>query len=89
MPKHEPERTCIFCRKKGTKDNFYKLVLKKDGEIVVCNNNNIDGRGLYICKNRDCISGMVKAKSLSRVLKRNIAQSVYREIESELNKFEC
>lgn len=84
MPKHEPERTCIFCRKKGTKDNFYKIVISKDGKFAVETDKKLDGRGAYICKNETCVSGMIKAKSLSKVLKKNILPSVYEEIKNEL-----
>ena len=35
MKKSSPERTCIVCRKKGTKENFFKVVKNKNGEVCL------------------------------------------------------
>lgn len=84
MAKHEPERTCIVCRKKSTKDNFFKIIVNKNGEISVCADSHACGRGLYICKDGSCIDNLIKQKSLSKVLKRNVPQEVYEEIYGQL-----
>ncbi len=85
MQKKVPERTCIVCRKKGEKENFIKIVCNKNNEIHVEKDKKLDGRGAYICKNPECIKKCIKQKSLSRVFKRNVDESVYEEFENEFS----
>ena len=51
----KPERTCVVCRKKGTKENFLKVVKNKNVEFLIEREVKLDGRGAYICKNSECI----------------------------------
>ena len=74
------ERTCVVCRKKGTKDNFIKVVFNKNKEVFIEKDKKIDGRGAYICKNIDCVTKCLKNKSLSKSFKYNIPQEFYEEI---------
>lgn len=80
----QPERTCIACRKKGTKDNFLKLVVNKSGEIKIEKDKKLEGRGVYLCKNPECIKLCIKNRSINRVLKRNVDQKIYEELKNEI-----
>ena len=83
MQEKEPERSCIACRHKGTKDEFLKIVMSKSGEVQIEKDKKLDGRGAYICKNINCANLAKKSKSLSRVFKRNIPIEIYEEILNE------
>ena len=52
--KHVPHRTCITCRKTGSKTDFVRLVNTSDGNIEIDEKGKKAGRGAYICKNREC-----------------------------------
>lgn len=82
--KHIPERTCIVCRKKGDKSNFFKVVLNKSGEVAILGETQLCGRGAYICKNAECILKAKKTRALSRVFKTSIPDEIYGELESKL-----
>lgn len=84
MKTHQPERTCIVCRKKGTKDNFLKIVKNKDGEIHLETNKRLDGRGAYICKSEECVSLAEKKRALNRAFKTEVKTEVYQEIANGL-----
>ena len=43
----KPERTCIVCRKKSTKESFLKVVKNKNGEFFIERDVKLDGRGAY------------------------------------------
>lgn len=73
----QPERTCVVCRKKGTKDNFIKVVKNKSGEFLIEDGMRLDGRGAYICKNEDCITKSKKTKAFARVFKTNVPLELY------------
>ena len=81
MQKHEPERTCIVCRKKSDKSNFIKIVRNKNGEILIEKEKKLDGRGAYICKNENCLKTCRKSKALNRVFKVAIPENIYEGIE--------
>lgn len=80
----EPIRTCIVCRKKGTKDNFFKIVKNKDGNILVETGKKLEGRGAYICKDEECILKCEKSKALNRTFKTNVSSEIYGEIKWNL-----
>ena len=80
---NKPERTCIACRSKGSKENFIKVVKNKTGEFMVERHKKLDGRGAYICKDESCIKICKTKKSLNRVFKQNIKDDVYEELLNE------
>ena len=79
----KPERTCIVCRKKGTKDNFIKVVKNKDNKFSIQKDERLDGRGAYICKSETCVCNCKKLKSLSRVFKQPVPVEFYEELINE------
>ena len=80
MSNHEPERTCIVCRKKGGKENFIKIVKNKSGEILIETDKKLDGRGAYICKDEKCLTACKSKKALNRVFKTAIPENIYEGI---------
>ena len=79
----KPERTCIVCRKKSTKESFLKVVKNKNGEFFIERDVKLDGRGAYICKNKECYEKCKKTKALNRAFKTNVPMSLYEELENE------
>ncbi|MFN3567773.1 MAG: YlxR family protein [Caldimicrobium sp.] len=55
MPKkgHQPERTCVACRKKTLKKELFRFVAI-DGIIILDEKGSLPGRGAYLCK--ECFS---------------------------------
>ena len=76
----KPERTCIVCRTKGEKSNFIKVVKNKNGEFAIEKDYRLDGRGAYICKNKDCYEKCLKTKALNRSFKTSVPISIYEEL---------
>lgn len=79
----KPERTCIACRKKGSKENFLKIVKNKNGEFMIQRDVQLDGRGAYICKKQECIEKCKKTKALNRVFKTVVPAEIYEELKDE------
>lgn len=84
MKIHKPERTCIVCRNKGTKDNFFKVTKNKNGEVLLEKDKKLDGRGAYICKNAECVKLCEKKHALNRVFKQEVNPQIYQELTNEL-----
>lgn len=49
---HIPVRTCVACRKKVSKLDMLRVVLK-DNQSKIDHKQNLSGRGAYVC-NEDC-----------------------------------
>ena len=47
---------CCVCRQMKGKDELIRVVKNKNGEIFVDETGKRDGRGAYICKDKDCLS---------------------------------
>ena len=54
-----PERTCVSCRKKGEKEDFFRIS-EKEGNYVFDKEMKIQSRGFYVCKSPSCIEKLSK-----------------------------
>ena len=57
-----PERMCVACRQMKPKNELVRIV--NTGEAVVIDSTGkLGGRGVYICRCKECISKSLKSKS--------------------------
>ncbi len=59
-----PERTCMCCRKKGNKEEFFRIS-KQDEKFIFDENYKVQSRGFYICKTLQCLEKLSKHKKIS------------------------
>lgn len=52
---HIPERTCIACRMKGPKKQFFKIVRTPEAQVLFDEFGKMDGRSIYLCKKFKCL----------------------------------
>ena len=76
----QPERTCAACRNKAQKQNLIRVVKNKQNEILIDETHKMNGRGMYICANDDCINKAVKSRAINRSFKTNVDDSIYEEL---------
>lgn len=74
--KHIPKRMCVGCRKMHNKNELIRIVIEKD-ELVIDKKHNIMSRGIYLCKNEECILNAQKKKALSRLIKKQVSDGFY------------
>lgn len=67
-PRHIPQRTCIACRKTTAKRELVRLVYLGEGGVDVDVTGKKSGRGAYLCPNRGCWEGAIKAGRLEYAL---------------------
>lgn len=60
--KKVPERMCVACRQMKPKTELLRIVNTADG-VVVDMTGKLNGRGVYLCRCKDCLSKALKAKS--------------------------
>ena len=74
---YKPQRTCMGCFQKKNKDELIRIVMNKDKEVYVDNTGKAEGRGIYICKDINCLEKLIKNKKLEKTLKINITKDIY------------
>ncbi len=88
--KIEPQRTCLGCGKKQAKRKLLRIACL-DGKIRLDREQNLPGRGVYLCLNDSCLSSLEtkrKIKLWQRALRHPVSQiqllNLKREIEQTL-----
>lgn len=83
--KKVPNRKCVSCGENKDKKSLVRIVKNKENEIFIDETGKANGRGMYICKNKECIDKAIKNKEIERSLKSKIEKDIYNELEEILN----
>ena len=78
--KQMPQRTCIGCMQKKDKNELIRIVKNKQNEIFVDTTGKKDGRGIYICKNIECLEKAIKTKRIEKKFEIQISEEIYNDI---------
>lgn len=84
--KKVPMRTCIGCRQAKNKKELIRVVKNKEGQVFVDLTGRQNGRGAYICANKDCLEKTIKTKSLEKTLKTAIDEEIITQLRSQLGE---
>lgn len=83
-----PMRQCVGCREMKPKKELIRIIRTSEDTMEVDISGKKNGRGAYICPDRECLSKAVKSKGLERSLKMSVPEEIFKEFEEELRKFE-
>lgn len=84
MEKKIPTRRCTGCGEHFPKNTLIRVLRTPEGEVVLDLVGKQNGRGAYICKSRDCLKKVRRAKRLESSLECSIPDEVYERMEKEL-----
>ena len=82
-PKKVPQRKCIGCGEMKDKKELMRVIKDASGGISLDLTGKKNGRGAYLCKNKDCLRKAVKNKGLERSFQMAIPNTVYESLEKE------
>ncbi len=68
MARNKFLRTCIICREPKEKDDLYRFTIV-NGEVTLDYYKKLEGRGFYVCKNKECLEKLNK-KVIAKNIKR-------------------
>ena len=77
-------RMCIICREHSDKKELLRIVKNKEGQIFVDKTGKANGRGAYICKDKNCFEKLKKTRGLNRAFKCEIPNEIYDKIGVEI-----
>ena len=66
MAKHIPMRMCVACRQMKPKSELIRLVPDGENEAILDKTQKIPARGVYLCRDAQCINLAKKKKLLER-----------------------
>ncbi|MFG6358727.1 MAG: YlxR family protein [Acetatifactor sp.] len=89
MVKKVPLRQCIGCGGMKNKKEMMRILKATDGTISLDVTGKKNGRGAYICTQRECLQLARKNKGLERSFKMSIPEEVYENLNKEFEDIEA
>ena len=59
-------RCCMACKIRKAKNDLIRIVNKENKHLVIDEKQNINSRGMYICKDKKCIERVLKTISKNK-----------------------
>lgn len=76
----ESLRMCCVCRQMKPKQDLIRVVKNKNGEIFVDETKKANGRGAYVCNDRECLNKLKKNRGFNKAFKGNVPEEIYEEV---------
>lgn len=89
MAKKIPLRQCVGCGEMKGKKNMMRVLKTVEDEICLDVTGKKNGRGAYVCRNRECLKQARKNRGLERSFKMSIPDNVYDSLEKEFENLEA
>ncbi len=80
-----PLRKCVGCCEMKPKRELVRVVKSPEGEISLDTTGKKNGRGAYICPEKECLDKARKAKRLEKALETQIPTAVYEDLEKRFD----
>ncbi len=75
-----PMRSCVVSNEKLPKKELIRIVKNKEGEVFVDPTGKMNGRGVYLKKDKDIILKAKESKILNRKLEILVPDEIYEEL---------
>lgn len=79
-----PLRKCTGCGQMKSKKEMLRVLKTTEGGIILDRTGKKNGRGAYLCCDRDCLEKAFKNRGLERSLKCQIPAEVAESLKKEL-----
>lgn len=86
--KKVPLRQCVGCGEMKPKKEMMRVLKTNEDEICLDVTGKKNGRGAYLCIQKDCLMKARKNKGLERSFKMGISTQVYDTLEKEFDSIE-
>lgn len=86
--KKVPLRQCIGCGEMKNKKDMMRVLKDAEGHICLDVTGKKNGRGAYLCKQKECLQKAHKNKGLERSFKMSIPDEVYNTLDKEFETIE-
>ena len=87
--KKVPLRKCTGCGQMKSKREMLRVLKTTENEILLDRTGKKNGRGAYLCCNRECLGKAFKNRGLERSLKCQIPVEIIESLKKELVESEA
>lgn len=84
--KNLPKRTCIGCNEIKLKKELIRVVKNKEGQIFLDKTGKANGRGAYVCNNKNCLEKAIKTKRLERTFETKMTEEIYEQLREMIER---
>lgn len=81
----QPLRKCAGCGLMKEKRELTRVVKTDQGTVEIDGTGKKNGRGVYLCKDPECLRKAQKSRALERSLKCSVSPDVYEELRRQLH----
>ncbi len=85
--KHIPLRKCVACGESKPKGELWRVVLT-DEKLILDKTGRLNGRGAYICRNKECLELAVRRKGFDKSFRMTVPKEFYESLEGEISNEE-
>ena len=83
-------RTCIVCRQKNVKSEFFRIV-SKENKAYYDKTQKENARGIYLCRNINCLEKCIKLIDKNKLnlkvsVDKESLKSIIKDVENELGE---
>jgi predicted RNA-binding protein YlxR (DUF448 family) len=82
-----PMRKCVGCMESKPKRELIRIVAEDHGAKVDLTGK-ANGRGAYVCPNKECVSKAIKRKAIGRSLETGLSEEQQKRLYEELLDYE-
>ncbi len=82
-----PMRRCVGCMESKPKKELIRIVCNKEGDLSLDITGKAAGRGVYLCKNMDCLEKARKRKAIPRSLDKEVSAEQLDIVFEELKNY--
>lgn len=86
MAKKIPMRQCVGCGEMKNKKEMMRVLKTPEDTIVLDKTGKKNGRGAYLCMEKECLLKARRNKGLERSFKMSIPNEVYDSLEKEFEE---
>ena len=83
-----PMRKCVGCQEMKNKKEMIRIIRDKEGSFELDSTGKKNGRGAYICLNKECLHLAIKSHGLERSFGQAIPDTVYETLKKEMEVLE-
>lgn len=84
----QPLRQCIGCGQMKDKRELIRVIKTPEDEILFDATGKKNGRGAYICPDRECLLKAIKTKALDRSFKMQVPKETYDRLTEEILSYD-
>ncbi len=83
MAKKIPMRQCVGCGEMKEKPSLIRIIKDNTGAISLDVTGRKNGRGAYVCKNKECLAKLKKKNGLDKAFQMRVDKEIYEQLEKE------